>query len=266
MKKKSYLNYLNFSEELYYLKKETDIEDVARFFKYMERFRANLYFFRDYTFFIIDYSRRTHIVMTGPVMEICGFHARDWLDGGLDFVVDIFQKDDFRMWNTNVFPSTLNFLQSQPHQEHSNYVFEFTYRMRNKKGDLFTVLQKGSFLTDPKTNLPLYNFGIALNISPIKRDTSMVRVISKFEPDAKQNYYQPISTDYYYPNSEESLLTKREIEILLRMADGWSSKQIADKLNLSHNTVMNHRKNMLRKTNTKNVAELISYSIRNGII
>jgi DNA-binding NarL/FixJ family response regulator len=38
------------------------------------------------------------------------------------------------------------------------------------------------------------------------------------------------------------------------MADGLSSKMIAFKLRISENTIANHRDNMTRKTNTKNVA------------
>jgi DNA-binding CsgD family transcriptional regulator len=263
---KPQINYLNFSDKLNYLKKETEIEEVACFFKYMQNFQKNLFLFRDFTFFIIDYSRRSHVLMSGPVKEISGYHPNDFLDSGLDFAVDIFQKDDFKLWNTEIFPSTFDFLQQQPHSDHVNYVFEFSYRMRNKRGNFFTALQKGSYITDPKTNFPLYAFGIVFDITPIKKDTSMFRIISRYNPDSTENYHQQISSDYYYPEPEEALLTKREKEILKWMADGWSSKQLADKFNLSNNTIMNHRKNMLRKTNAKNVAELIKYAIINHLI
>jgi DNA-binding CsgD family transcriptional regulator len=53
------------------------------------------------------------------------------------------------------------------------------------------------------------------------------------------------------------VLTRREKEILNYIAQGLCSKQIADRLTLSVNTVANHRKNMLYKTQTKSSAELI---------
>jgi DNA-binding CsgD family transcriptional regulator len=49
------------------------------------------------------------------------------------------------------------------------------------------------------------------------------------------------------------------------MSQGLSSKQTAEK-RLSESTLVNHRKKMLKKTNTKNVAELIHYAISKGII
>jgi DNA-binding NarL/FixJ family response regulator len=53
-------------------------------------------------------------------------------------------------------------------------------------------------------------------------------------------------------------LSDRELEILQLVADGFSSKQVAEKLYLSEFTVNTHRRNMLRKTNQPNVAGLIS--------
>jgi DNA-binding CsgD family transcriptional regulator len=55
-------------------------------------------------------------------------------------------------------------------------------------------------------------------------------------------------------------LTLREIEILDFIAKGFSSKQIADRLSISTNTVANHRRNMLRKRGAKSSAELVSYN------
>lgn len=52
-------------------------------------------------------------------------------------------------------------------------------------------------------------------------------------------------------------LTKREKEILECIAKGLSTKQIADKLFISRNTVANHRRNMLKKTGAKSSAELL---------
>lgn len=58
-------------------------------------------------------------------------------------------------------------------------------------------------------------------------------------------------------------LSDREIEILKLVADGFSSKQVADKLFLSELTVNTHRRNMLKKTNQPNVAALVSYAKQN---
>lgn len=55
----------------------------------------------------------------------------------------------------------------------------------------------------------------------------------------------------------ERLLSRREREILRQISRGKPSKQIAAELNISINTVNNHRQNIIRKLNCKNTAEAI---------
>ena len=61
-------------------------------------------------------------------------------------------------------------------------------------------------------------------------------------------------------------LTKREKEILLLIRQGFLSKEIAYKLNLSIYTVNNHRKNILAKLNVDNVIEAINRAESFGIL
>lgn len=52
-------------------------------------------------------------------------------------------------------------------------------------------------------------------------------------------------------------LTQKEKEVLLLVSSGHTTKEIADRLNISFHTVESHRKNLLRKCQAKNSAELI---------
>lgn len=62
------------------------------------------------------------------------------------------------------------------------------------------------------------------------------------------------------------LLTPREREVLQLVAEGKSSKDIANGLNLSVYTVETHRAKIMQKLNLKSVPELILYAVRKGII
>ena len=64
----------------------------------------------------------------------------------------------------------------------------------------------------------------------------------------------------------EVQLTPSEVEIVRLIAEGLTTKEIAQKKFLSFHTVMTHRKNIFRKTGVSNVSELIRFAIRNGII
>jgi DNA-binding NarL/FixJ family response regulator len=63
-----------------------------------------------------------------------------------------------------------------------------------------------------------------------------------------------------------SHLTDRERQVLQLIAEGHTSKEIADLLNLSVRTVQNHRAHIMDKLGMHDRAELIKYAIQKGII
>jgi DNA-binding NarL/FixJ family response regulator len=64
----------------------------------------------------------------------------------------------------------------------------------------------------------------------------------------------------------ESPFSDREYEILRMIAGGKTSEQIADRLHISHLTVKAHRRNMMRKLNVNNAAELVSKALEMGFL
>jgi DNA-binding NarL/FixJ family response regulator len=67
-------------------------------------------------------------------------------------------------------------------------------------------------------------------------------------------------------NAPSVRFSKREADILMYLKLGKSSKEIAERLSLKENTINSYREDMLRKTQTSNVAELISYAYKNGVL
>lgn len=61
-------------------------------------------------------------------------------------------------------------------------------------------------------------------------------------------------------------LTQREITVLQLVVEGLINKEIADRLNISVNTVLTHRKNITAKLGIKSVSGLSVYAIMNGIV
>jgi DNA-binding NarL/FixJ family response regulator len=64
----------------------------------------------------------------------------------------------------------------------------------------------------------------------------------------------------------DSPFSDREHEILRHIASGKTSEQIADRLKISHLTVKAHRRNMMRKLNVNNAAELITKALEMGFL
>ncbi len=60
-------------------------------------------------------------------------------------------------------------------------------------------------------------------------------------------------------------LTPREREVLQLLAEGRSTRQIADALHVSVKTIEVHRKQMMDKLGLQSLAELVKYAIREGL-
>lgn len=67
-------------------------------------------------------------------------------------------------------------------------------------------------------------------------------------------------------DDEEIPLTKREIEIIQKIADDMSNQEIADELHISLRTVETHRRNLMQKLNVKTVVALLKYAAQHNII
>jgi len=61
-------------------------------------------------------------------------------------------------------------------------------------------------------------------------------------------------------------LSQREREIFQLVAEGHSTKKIAELLSVSPTTIETHRAHILQKLNMHNAAELIRYAVRRGVI
>ena len=65
---------------------------------------------------------------------------------------------------------------------------------------------------------------------------------------------------------DEVHLTRREIEIIQKIADDKSNQEIADELHLSVRTVETHRRNLMQKLKVNSVVALLKYAAQQNII
>ncbi len=74
------------------------------------------------------------------------------------------------------------------------------------------------------------------------------------------------NSDFSNTNTENTVLSAREMEVLRFIAEGLTNNEIADKLNLSAHTIASHRKNLMKKFDAKNNVDLVVSAIKeNGL-
>jgi len=76
----------------------------------------------------------------------------------------------------------------------------------------------------------------------------------------------PLASESTTTGGKNCNLSPRELEVLQLIVDGWSTKEIADQLGLSVNTVGAHRSNIMRELGIHKTAELVVYAIRKRLV
>ena len=80
-------------------------------------------------------------------------------------------------------------------------------------------------------------------------------------PDVRE----ALEHEWFRPEDYSSDLTDRQREILVLLAQGGTSKKIADQLNISIKTVEFHKANITRKVGVHTTADLIKFALAHGL-
>ena len=68
------------------------------------------------------------------------------------------------------------------------------------------------------------------------------------------------------PSDRYELLTEREREVFQLVAEGYTSREIGERLYISRRTVDKHRQNVMAKLNLRNQADVIRFALQRGLI
>ena len=98
----------------------------------------------------------------------------------------------------------------------------------------------------------------------IKAVRTVTRGLKYFSPEVQQELPDIIDESMDKPKHHD--LSDREYEVLRRLAEGKSSKEIAGEYKISLNTVNSYRKRILTKLNARSNIELVKYAYKYKII
>jgi DNA-binding NarL/FixJ family response regulator len=100
------------------------------------------------------------------------------------------------------------------------------------------------------------------------KNSSKEEIFKAIEEVSKGNMF--FNVDYQKQNASKydqaPIITRREKEVLMEIAEGLTNQQIADKLFISITTVSSHRQNLMLKLNANNTASLIKMAVKFDLI
>jgi len=148
----------------------------------------------------------------------------------------------------------------------TKYKVSYCFRFKTADGSYQLFNHQGVTLTTDQDGRVAKNLNIHTNINHLTTENNhKVSFIGMFGEPSYLNM-DVMGSQQTSIKLTRPLFTKRETEIIRLLSDGNTSMEIASKLFIAENTVKNHRKNLLQKANCKNVNQLITKCITEGLL
>lgn len=125
------------------------------------------------------------------------------------------------------------------------------------------ILQDTENFSSHPTLAPLSNFRTINMLQP--RETILNQLL-KAQQAGHHDYTNYPQAIRHVAAQQASLLTVREKEVLTLLAKGMINKEIADRLHISINTAITHRKHIMQKLNSQSLSKLTIYAVQHGLV
>ncbi|EPL7680240.1 LuxR family transcriptional regulator [Elizabethkingia anophelis] len=217
----------------------------------IERLMADFFTVGPYYYYVIFISDSTISNCYDTFLEI---HGLQKYPKHLKEIIDLIHPDDLlfvieaEAWTIEIY-NQIGF----EHQLKLKSGYCFRMKVANGKYELFH--HQALHTHKDKNGRLLQTVNIHTNINHITQQNNFIVTVSGIK-DRNDFYSKKIHTSNV-ENTIDEKLTKRELEILNMLINGYSDKEIAVMLCISFHTVRTHHKNILKKTKAKSSIELI---------
>jgi len=206
---------------------------------------------------VIDYFKNDYFYISKKLNPMFGFNTPIYATKPQEWFRARIHPEDYIVNIAGI--KTREYLDQIPTEEKGNYKLMHELRMLNDKNQWIRLIIQDSILEFDKKG-KIWLVMKVLDLAPnqdlespgrsVLQNIVTNEIIFTVEGERKNNYQ----------------ITKREKEILHLLSKGLASKQIAEELFISINTVNNHRKNILKKLKVNNASEAIQQSIKLKLI
>lgn len=213
--------------------------------------------------YMFDFGARKFIYISSSVYDLFGVKAEEFSE---DEFLNRIHPDDYEHFLKCEKIAGYFLFNHIERELITKYKVSYQMRMRDNNGNYRLILHQAIAIgMDEDMNLST----TLINQSDISHITNENNYkISFINIEGNKSYYNidAIADLEIKSGKTDHLLSKRELEILGYLAEGLSSKEIAENIFISPDTVRTHRNNILRKTKFKSMSQAIGYFIREGLI
>ena len=207
-------------------------------------------------YWILDVSTASVAFTSPEIANVLGYTPEEFT---MSLFFQIIHPDDVSYF-INFENKVVEFFYSLDIVRIFKYKVRSDFRLRKKDGDYIRISHQVITLQTTENGGITKSFGVHTDITDLKPEgTPTLSIIGM---DGEPSYLNIEVEKVFIPT--KSLLSDREKEVLFHIIHGKHSNEIAEILGLSKHTVLNHRRNILAKTETKSTADLIVKTIQEG--
>ena len=207
---------------------------------------------------VFDMYRGRHVYFSPKFESVFGWDMEALKADDTSYTDDkIHPQDRIKLMQAGIY--FCSFVMNIAREKRRDFKVISDYRMRGREGEYIRIVEQQSVLELDKHG----NIWLALSILDLSPDNDInlpfrCRMINYKTGDI-----------YLWPpqdTASNDILSMREKEILHLISKGMVSREIADLLYISVNTVNTHRQHIIEKLDVSNTSEAISYAINLGLI
>ena len=204
---------------------------------------------------VFDCYTNKFVFVSNNIPKLYGLEPCRLFVDGHQPVIEVIHPDDIDH-GLLVRKKNYSILRSFSNEEKMNYKAIHEMRVRNIRGEYIRIIEQEQVLALDKSG------NIWLMLSVIDIDASHELEI------IKSHLYNFNTGEQIFVDLSDTLdepLTNRELEVLRLMKKGLLSKEIANTLKVSINTINSHRQNILYKLRVDNSIEAVNCACRLGL-
>ena len=206
---------------------------------------------------VFDISKRQTVFFSSNYGALLGYSQSDYEKIGQQFFADKIHAEDKLKCSLQGI-SIFKIFNAFSSDEKLNHKVINEYRILNAQNKYVRVIEQHQMIELDKKG----QTWLMLNIVDISPNQEEYEGIKSQLFNFRTGQMLPLETA---PKAQIEL-TKREIEVLKLVKDGYLSKEISDKLSISFHTVNTHRQRFLEKLGANNSFEAVMFASKFGLL
>jgi hypothetical protein len=194
---------------------------------------------------IVEFSTKDYLYVSENIKDELNISASELLEMGIARALYNFEENHKKLFLTEIYPTIFEYyVKYAPSGQAKNLSASYNTLLMAADGKYKWYFHQLAVLACDELGFPRYALKLLSCIDNHKKDDVLNLNILLKGPNGKQEVV--LSKDYTR-YEVDSRFSPREKEIMKLVSDGYSTKEISEKLFISESTVSTHRKNSLKK-------------------